>query len=242
MELNSRRQNIRRGIAIFSFLLFPITIFYFSPYLAIESSMAGVVAGCLILFFLLFVTSLFFGRAFCGWICPVAGLTECLSVVTKKTAKYDKTRFIKYIIWIPWVISIILLFINAGGIKVVDPLFMTHGGLPMLGIAGHVVYYGVMILIVILTFIGGRRQFCHTLCWMAPFMVIGSKVKDFFNYPSLKIQADPSKCVDCGQCNKKCSMGLDVKNLVKEGNIKNSECVLCGECVDACRSHVFSYK
>jgi len=242
MRMSSKRQNIRKGIVISSFLFFPITIFYLSPYLAIESSGLGVVAGCLILFFFQFITSLFFGRAFCAWVCPVAGLNECLSTVTKRKAKYDKTRFIKYIIWIPWVISIVLLFISAGGIKVIDPLFMTHGGLPMLGIAGHVIYYGVVILIVILTLIGGKRWFCHALCWMAPFMVIGSKLKDFFKFPSLKIYADPSKCIDCDLCNKKCSMGLDVKNLMKEEKIKNSECILCGECVDACRVKVFSYK
>lgn len=237
----TKRQKIRKVMVLFSFVFFPVTIFYLSPYLAIEASASGIIAGCIILFAAQFLTSLFFGRAFCGWVCPVAGLDECCGAAGGKIAKNGKTRFIKYAIWIPWTVSIVLLFINAGGVKSFDPLFMTHGGLPLLGLAGHIIYYGVVLFILIMTLIRGRRVFCHTLCWMAPFMVIGAKLKDALRYPSLKISCDETKCVDCGQCSNRCVMGLNVRESAKTKYIKNSECIMCGQCVDICKHDVLKY-
>jgi hypothetical protein len=62
----ARRQRIRKALIIFSFLLFPITINYFSPYV--------IVNGSFISFTLMFLSALFLGRLWCGWACPVRHL------------------------------------------------------------------------------------------------------------------------------------------------------------------------
>jgi polyferredoxin len=62
----TRRQKIRKAIILISFLLFPITINYFSPYIIIDGAAQGIITGSFITFGLLFIVSLFFGRAFCG--------------------------------------------------------------------------------------------------------------------------------------------------------------------------------
>lgn len=67
-----KRQNIRITLMIISFLLFPITIYYFSPYLIVMGAITGIVTGSFIIFLLQFIFSLFSGRAFCGYICPLA--------------------------------------------------------------------------------------------------------------------------------------------------------------------------
>ena len=54
------RQRIRKALVLASFLLFPITLNFLSPYLIVAGAMEGVVNGSLILFALLFVGSLFF--------------------------------------------------------------------------------------------------------------------------------------------------------------------------------------
>jgi len=233
--MNAKRQVFRKNIIFFSFLFFPFTVFYFSPFLIIWASMYGILCGSMILFAIQFLSSLLFGRAFCSWVCPGAGIQQCCVVVTKKKARNGKARFVKYIIFVPWLAAIVILLFRAGGIKIIDPLFMTNNGMPMLGIEGYIIYFGIILLFVILSLVLGTRTFCHTFCWMAPFMVIGTKIKDKLGYPSLRLQARSETCTGCKQCTKICPMGLDVEQMVKTESLKNSECILCGECADICR-------
>jgi polyferredoxin len=76
---------------------------------------------------------------------------------------------------------------------------------------------------------------------MAPFMVIGTKIRNLLHLPGLHIAPDSSKCVSCGQCNKNCPMSLDVVHMVQSGKCENPECILCGACVDSCSKKVLCY-
>ena len=79
------RQKIRKALVIISLLLFPITLNFFSPYVPIDGAMNGIIAGSLLLFMFMFVTAIFFGRAWCSWVCPMACLSEmCQGVNNKK--------------------------------------------------------------------------------------------------------------------------------------------------------------
>lgn len=197
--------------------------------------MSGILAGSMILFALQFLTSLFFGRAFCGWVCPGAGLQQCCSTVTPKKIKNGRSRLIKYFIFIPWITTIVILLIRAGGIEKVDPLYMTNNSMPLLGMEGYIVYFLVVLLMVVMALTLGTRSFCRTLCWMAPFMVLGTKLKEKLGYRSLRLTANSNACTGCGQCTRICPMSLDVQQMAKSGNTQNSECILCGECSDICR-------
>ena len=68
-----RRQKVRKTLLFISMLLFPVTLNYLSPYLVIRGGFEGVVSGNALLFAGLFLSSLFFGRAYCGWLCPAGG-------------------------------------------------------------------------------------------------------------------------------------------------------------------------
>ena len=59
------RQRIRKTLLIISFLLFPITIWYFSPYLIILAASEHIMDGSFIVFVAMFVLSMFFGRVWC---------------------------------------------------------------------------------------------------------------------------------------------------------------------------------
>lgn len=95
--------------------------------------------------------------------------------------------------------------------------------------------------VVVLSLIAGKLSFCHYVCWMAPFMILGTKIKELLKYPSLHLEADNDKCIGCKMCNKKCPMSLDVETMVNEDSMSNSECILCGECIDACSKLVIKY-
>lgn len=77
-------QKIRRFTLIISMLLFPITIYYFSPYLIIMAAMRHIINGSFIVFSLMFILGLFFGRIWCGFFCPTGGMCECFAQISDK--------------------------------------------------------------------------------------------------------------------------------------------------------------
>lgn len=93
MSTIAKRQRVRKAIIIISFLLFPITLYYFSPYIIIDGLAKGILSGSFIVFAILLIGSIFFGRIFCGWICPAGGLGEiCTNVNNNRNkGKWRKT-------------------------------------------------------------------------------------------------------------------------------------------------------
>ena len=240
----TKRQKIRKTLVLITFLLFPVLIFYFSPYLIVIGALEGIVAGSMIIFTLLFVLSLFLGKSPCGYFCPVGGLQECLMLANNEKVKGGKLNYIKYFLWTPWLISIVILFFCAGGISKIDPFFHITNGVSLNAPFTYIIYYGMLLLVVILAFTLGKRAFCHYVCWIAPFMIIGTKIASWLKMPVLHIEADKTKCNGCKKCSEKCPMSLDVKDMVESEKMTNSECILCGECVDIChkKAIIYSFK
>jgi len=133
------------------------------------------------------------------------------------------------------------MFISSSRVKEVDVFYQTYHGISVAEPAAYIVYYGVVGLIVVMSFASGRRAFCHYVCWMAPFMVIGTKISNFFKLPSLKLSVDKNKCTNCGKCIKNCVMSLPVNEMIQKNSMKNSECILCGKCVDNCYKGTIKY-
>ena len=204
------RQGIRKALTIVMFVLFPIIFYYFSPYLVIMGGSEGIIAGSLIVFASMFISSLFLGRAFCGWACPAGATQDLCALVNNKPFKNGKRNWAKYAIWAPWIIIIALMFIQAGGIRTVDPLYQTYYGISIQDIPSLITFVFFAVLIAGLALAMGRRGACHTICWMAPFMIIGRRIRNRFNWSSLQLVADSNKCINCKACTRSCSMSLDV--------------------------------
>ena len=236
-------QKIRRFTLIISMLLFPITIYYFSPYLIIMSAMQHIINGSFIVFSLMFILGIFFGRLWCGFFCPTGGMCECFAQFSDKAPKQGWRNYIKYVIWLVWLSGIIICHVLGNGDYTVQPFFMTEHGISISNIYSYVIYYGIVILFLIPALIHGKRANCHYICWMAPFMVIGSTVGRWLHLPQLHVAADRDQCMSCGKCSRACPMGLDVKQMVSEGtNSRNTECIQCGACVDECPKKVLKYR
>jgi len=236
-----KRQNIRKALGIIAFLMFPVVIFYFSPYLIVIGAARGVVAGSFIIFSIQFIISLFLGRWLCGYACPVGGLQECLMLANNKKAKGGARNIIKYCLWVPWLTAIVILFVRAGGIKEVDFFYHTQFGVSLYAPFTYAIYYGVILVIVVPALIMGKRAFCHYVCWMAPFMIVGTKVSGLLKIPRLRMKAIKNNCIGCGKCSDKCPMSLAVQKMVESESIKSAECILCGECVDTCPKKAIRY-
>ncbi len=232
------RQKIRKSIILVSFLLFPITMFYLSPVIIIFGASKGIIVGSFILFSILFISSLFFGRFFCGWVCPGAGIQEAFFPVNDAPVK--RSNWIKYLIWAPWIIAIIVLFI-LNGIHTVDPFFGIKYGISMAEPHNYIIFYFFLALFVVLSLVVGKRSFCHHVCWMAPFMILGRKMRNLFKWPSLHLNANPVECKKCHLCTRHCPMSLEVEAMVLSGGMEHEECILCGSCVDNCGKGAIRY-
>lgn len=235
----AKRQKIRQGFILVSFFLFPATFYYLSPVLIIQAANNGIINGSFILFGLLFLFALFLGRGWCGWLCPAAGCQEALFKARNK--KVRKGDWFKWLIWFPWVGSIAVLATKAGGYSAIDLFYKTTYGFSVADFPSILVYFIVLFILIILPgFIFGRRAFCHHLCWMAPFMIIGRKIAITAKVISLRLEAESDNCIKCQRCTEHCPMSLPVKNMVESGTMEHTECILCGSCADICPEKTIS--
>jgi len=162
--------------------------------------------------------------------------------VSDKKIKNTKINALKYMIWLPWLLTTIVFFILAGGINEIDFFAGAYDGwIFLFAPYRYMIYFGVILLIASLHLFVGKRAFCHSVCWMAPFMIMGMKVSDLLRLPRLRLKSNRDSCNGCKLCSKKCPMSLDVKVMVETANMKNSECILCGECVDICPKKSIAY-
>ena len=93
-------------------------------------------------FSLLFIIGLVLGRAFCGWVCPGAGIQEICSSIRDKPVR--KGNWIKYLIWVPWMSVIVIFAIRSGGLSKVDPFFQIHKGISITQPTDYIVFYSFL--------------------------------------------------------------------------------------------------
>jgi len=154
-------------------------------------------------------------------------------------------RFIsltKYAIWLVWFGAVCVLLIRAGLASLkVEPFYMTDKFISVDEPFKFIIYYGVVAVLLIVALLVGKRGSCHTICWMAPFMVWGMLGGDVLKIPSLHISHKKDACTDCGSCKKVCPMSLDPVRSAKAGKPPFG-CSNCGECVHACQQKALSFK
>jgi polyferredoxin len=236
------RQKVRLTILFLILLTFPITLNYFSVYLIIEGSAKGVATFSFFFWSLFALTALSFGRAACGYICPLGAIQETKDrMALKKLVKIKHLRVLKYIFSIAWVGAIIFAAISAGGYKSVNLLYNTESGISVDNAQGWITYSTMVLLILLPAFFIGKRGFCHYFCPWGVLNITGTKIKNLFRYPSLNLKAESNKCKECHTCDRNCPMSLEVSKAVRRGSMDNTECILCGTCVDNCPDGVIKY-
>jgi polyferredoxin len=156
--------------------------------------------------------------------------------------KIKKGDSIKWLLWVPWVSAILIVAIRAGGYKNIDFFYGTDQGLSIGSPRALIVYLIIVLVLMALpAYIFGKRSFCHHICWMAPFIILGRKARNLFLWPSLKLIAEPSVCQHCHTCAENCRMSLPVEDMVQSNNIEKAECILCCTCIDSCPANVIKY-
>ena len=218
-------------LAAFAAFQFPVCHLFFSPPLSVAGAAQGVVAGSLALYAALAVSALLFGRAFCGWLCPGTALQECCAIAGARRTS-GRRYWTKYVVFALWLGAVTAAAWRAGGFHRVDLLFgIGEGGGP---VRLFLLRFGVVLILVPLSFLAGRFAMCHHVCWIAPLMVFGSRVRERGGWPALRLRAEPDRCSGCDECVEACPMSLPVRGMVAAGAMANDECILCGHCASGC--------
>ena len=110
------RQRIRLTLLFLIVITFPITLNYFSVFLIIEGSANGIMTFSFFFWVAFAVTSLLFGRAACGYVCPLGAYQETKDRMSSKSlARIKYLKLIKYLFAFAWIGAIVAAALSAGG-------------------------------------------------------------------------------------------------------------------------------
>jgi ferredoxin-type protein NapH len=230
--------NLRKRISFLSFILLPITLNYFAPVLIVQASFEKTFTIMHIIFGLMVLSAIFFGGAWCSYICPFGALQE---LVPNTRSKYKLVN-LKWLTGGIFFILIVAPLIMYGFQKVILFYHMENIKVSVSSFHDLIRYYIITICIIVITIVLGKRTWCRYICPMYIFNYIGMKLGRFLKLPSLKIACKSEKCTQCKQCTKNCLMGLDVADMVKNNKWNTNECIQCGECLNACKCNVLIRK
>lgn len=211
----------------------------YCPFGAVESFFTFVFTGeflkriyisSFILGALIFVMSMFFGRIFCSFICPLGTLQEWirlfgtkigvkkefeLPVKIDKYARYIKYIFLVVVVYYSYVLGD-LIFRNY------DPFnALSHLGEEL---AEKWVAYALLLIILIISLFS-KNIWCRYLCPFGAFLGILNKISFF------KIAHNKETCISCSACTRVCPAALRVGKGEAE---KNADCISCMQCVEVC--------
>ena len=70
-----------------------------------------------------------------------------------------------------------------------DFFHLTESGVSVTAPMQYIIYLIVVGIFFGLAVLSGGAAGCHTICWMAPFMIIGRKLRNVVAWPSLRLTA-----------------------------------------------------
>jgi polyferredoxin len=178
------------------------------------------------------VSTMFLGRKFCGYVCPLGTIQEAIFSLRK--LKYRKKHRLSYfyekrlslVKYYILVITTILALLGFGFAFIrLCPIFALSS-LPRLFIPGLT----VMVLIIGAGFFIERFG-CRYLCPFAALMNVFQGIGKLFGIKRVKINRNLERCIDCGLCEVYCPMNL---NITAEEYVQALDCIHCNICICRC--------
>lgn len=187
------------------------------------------------------VATLVFGRAWCGWFCPLGAILELFGKPGRLLTKRG-WRYVKY-----GVLFVILLMAIFGSMAFMwfDPITILIRGLA--GTLNPAIQeirtgfekpgrIGVVAALPLLTVLGlnliERRFWCRYLCPLGALVGLIAKVS------WIKRRVDKFSCVKCGDCAALCTTGAIETD---EFTSDPAECIVCMDCAAPCPQRAISF-
>ena len=200
----------------------------------------GVLNAGTILVILAFLTTLIFGRFFCGWACHFGAVQELSWFILKKLNIHTKTIDSKLVTILPFIILLnyyiapnvinailnpwneIIVKLNAPDIWAFLPGFII--AILTFFIDGFLIVYFL-----------GKKGFCRFLCPWGAFLKFPNSLAFF------KVRKT-GECTQCHVCTTECPVGIDVSfEINKYNKVTNTNCTSCLNCTYGCPSNALSY-
>ncbi|OGP31369.1 MAG: hypothetical protein A2073_01615 [Deltaproteobacteria bacterium GWC2_42_11] len=178
-----------------------------------------------------------FGRAFCGWVCPMNLLFELNEKARQKLESFkvpilDITMDRRY----KYVVLFSMLVLSLFGIQLL-PYILPYA-LVSREIYSYIFYtafsFGMVLILLLLLFelLVSRRGWCRYLCPGGAFFSLLGFIR------AVNVDADLRNCpVNCQICTEVCPRGLEPHK-----NIIGMECDNCGLCISKCPASAVRYK
>ena len=209
--------------------------FYFAGHELWINEFASIFFAMMFLMFLVVASSVFYGRVYCGYMCPQMIFSEASQalearirrLVVKKfghSKAATRERLVRLCFFAALAAgSVFLAFVFIS--YFVEPRDLLRRLLSFdvrtaAGISGAAVT-----LVTFLDFAFVRQRFCTTVC---PYGYLQGLLGD--GNTLLVHYRDPSHdCIECKRCVRVCPMGIDIRKSPFQ-----IECIHCAECIDAC--------
>lgn len=212
------------SILAFAGFFYPIKIFDIQLTALLQRLLVDFSLSVAVLFALLIISNLIFGRIYCSTLCPFGLFQEFLMLIFRKKSPIQPNKPYKY--FLAAIVFGALIGSTACLIRLIDPYTLFGSA-----VSGAWLGIGISIAVTIVTYFYGRA-FCSNICPVGTVLGILSK-HSFF-----KIYIENNKCASCGLCAKNCPTGsIDFKNKT----INNETCIKCFKCLGACHKNGIHY-
>jgi len=168
--------------------------------------------------------AVFFGRIYCGYVCPMntlmlptAWLSKKLKIQSAKNPKWLEWRFLP---WLGLLLSLAAMLLAKRVLQV---------NLPVLP------FWLALSVLVTLRY---KPEVFHNL--LCPF---GPLQKFFGRFARMSRQVAPDACIGCHKCEKACpAKAIAVVSDTRKAVISQSMCLQCAECQNVCPTAAIKYQ
>ncbi len=200
---------------------------------------------------LVLIPTLFVGRFFCNWVCPLGTLHQFVGWLfrrvkpsdTVEANRYGRGQQVKYFILLALLAAALMGSLQIG---LLDPIALvfrsfTTAILPAANMSSQAVFgdcrihqgawlIGFVIFGLLAMNLVVPRFFCRVLCPLGALLGVLSR------FAWWRIERDPITCNDCNRCLINCEGACD-----PQGALRKSECFVCLNCIEDCPEGALSF-
>jgi cytochrome c oxidase accessory protein FixG len=195
--------------------------FYFFGYDLWINEFAIIFFALMFLMFLVIAMSIFYGRVYCGYLCPQMIFSEASLALELRLQRWMVKR------GYPKAAGRALFYLAVAAPSVaLGFVFVCYFVAPRDAFSGAAaVSWAAVAVITFLDFTLVRLRFCTTVC---PYGYLQGILGDR-NTLLVHYRDEARACIECRKCVRVCPMGIDIRKSPFQ-----IECVHCAECIDAC--------
>ncbi|MDQ2986679.1 MAG: tetratricopeptide repeat protein [Armatimonadota bacterium] len=218
------------------------TITPVEPSEAMQTLELGYVNAGIILFVLLILSTLVFGRFFCGWGCHIVALQDLCGWVLKKLGVKPKPFRSRLLVFIPVFAAFYMFVYPTLKLRLFEgrefPGFTYHlttekfwATFPTPGIA----IFTFFVCGFLIVWLVGNKGFCTYGCPYGAFFYYADKVAP----GKIRVTDD---CEQCGHCTATCTSNVRVhEEVARFGMVVDAGCMKCMDCVSVCPKGALYY-